>query len=71
MVKIFTAWAFRPIQSTSRDVRLFVCLSVCLSVCLFVCAIVKHPLLDVVETSGKIASSLYFPAITYFQRIGP
>ena len=48
-ILLFTESALRPIQSTSRDVRLCVCVSVC--------AIAKHPLLEVVETSGQIASS--------------
>ena len=51
-VAIFTESALRPIQSTSRDVRLSVCL--CHR---------KHPLPEVMETSGQIAS---VHAITLF-----
>ena len=48
---IFTESALRPIQSVSRDVRLFVCL--------FVCGFVGHTLETTLpeglETSGRMA----------------
>ena len=48
---LFTESALRPIQSISRDVRMFVCLSLCLSV--------RHTLEttlpDGLETSGRRA----------------
>ena len=43
----------RPLGRFSLLVAMFVCVSVCVSVC----AIAKHPLPEVVETSGLIAFS--------------
>ena len=48
---LFTESALRPIQSISRDVRLFVCVSVCL----FVRHTLETTLPEGLETSGRRA----------------
>ena len=60
---IFTESAPRPIQSVSRDVRLFVCLSVCLCVCPLPMQCFSRPLIGRQVSEVK---ELFCPQVNYY-----